>query len=89
MLGPFRIRNLRRPLLPSHPSSAKIRSYDAVVSLTGQEYDRNVYRHPESKLKYLDQDDGEVITVCRLPVLRSFLCLPNFSPQRGLRWPEL
>ena len=69
MLGPFRIRNLRRPSSPTLPSpytNNKIRSYDAVVGLTGQEYDNNVQRYPESKLKYVDQDDGEIITVCRL-----------------------
>ena len=69
MLGPFRIRNLRRPSSPTLPlpyAGIKIRSYDAVVSLTGQEYDSNVQQYPESKLKYVDQDDGDTITVCRL-----------------------
>ena len=67
MLGPFRIRNLRRPTTPpnraSYASAARRGSSEAVVSITGNEYDSNVLMHPESKLKYLDEDDGEVVTV--------------------------
>jgi hypothetical protein len=38
----------------------------AVLSISGQEYDSTVLAHPEARLKYLDDDDGEVITVSTL-----------------------
>ncbi|MCJ1251231.1 hypothetical protein MMC30_008462 [Trapelia coarctata] len=66
MLGPFRIRNLRRSASPpnhtSYYSPSRRGSLDAVVSVTGSEYDYNVHMHPESKLLYLDEDDGEIVT---------------------------
>ena len=72
MLGPFRIRHLSRPPSPpgqrSFPRTTPIISArDVVVSLTGSEYDRTVSEHPESKLKYVDEDDGEVVTVSIVP----------------------
>ena len=77
MLGPFCIRNLRRPRTPpnraSYASAAgRQTSSEAVVSITGTEYDYNVLMHPESKLKYLDEDDGEVVTVSTRTYLLHF-----------------
>ena len=67
MLGPFRIRNLRRPGSPSNSRSpgnpSKLGYHDAVVCLTGSEYHKNALRNPESRLKYLDETDGEIVTV--------------------------
>lgn len=67
MLGPFRIRNLGRSVSPpnraSYYSPSRRGSLDAVVSITGTEYDYNTLMHPESKLLYLDEDDGEIVTV--------------------------
>jgi hypothetical protein len=70
MLGPFRIRNLRRPspaFCGPLNSPSSLAAKDAVVSVSGDEYDRNIEAHPESKLKYVDQDDKEVITVSIWP----------------------
>ena len=79
MLGPFRIRNLRRPTTPpnraSYASAARRASSEAVVSITGTEYDHNVLMHPESTLKYLDEDDGEVVTVSTSTSSLQFLVL--------------
>ncbi|MCJ1432501.1 hypothetical protein MMC27_001858 [Xylographa pallens] len=67
MLGPFRIRNLRRSTSPpnraSYAAASRRGSLDTLVSIKGPEYDYNVLMHPESKLKYLDEDDGEMVTV--------------------------
>ena len=68
MLGPFRIRNLRRSPSPPNrqPSGsvpAKVGALEAVVCLTGREYQSNALNHPESRLRYLDEDDGEIVTV--------------------------
>ncbi|KAL9117521.1 MAG: hypothetical protein Q9187_005942, partial [Circinaria calcarea] len=68
MLGPFRIRNLRRPASPPNRQSpgsvpAKVGAFEAVVCLTGQEYQTNALNRPESRLRYLDEDDGETVTV--------------------------
>jgi hypothetical protein len=69
MLGPFRIRNLRRPTTPpnraSYALASRRASTDAVVCVTDTEYDRNILMHPETTLKYLDEDDGEIVTVRR------------------------
>ena len=66
MLGPFRIRNARRPVSPPlHPRASYARSStkDLIVSLTGNDYDRTIEDNPDSKLKYVDEDDGETVTV--------------------------
>ncbi|MCJ1381510.1 hypothetical protein MMC17_004621 [Xylographa soralifera] len=67
MLGPFRIRNLRRSTSPpnraSYAAANRRGSLDTLVSIKGPEYDYTVLMHPESKLKYLDEDDGEMVTV--------------------------
>lgn len=67
MLGPFRIRNLRRPASPPNrqaPGSVPAKGVlEAVVCLTGREYQSNALNHPESRLRYLDEDDGETVTV--------------------------
>ncbi|MCJ1477090.1 hypothetical protein MMC13_005761 [Lambiella insularis] len=67
MLGPFRIRNLGRPTSPANRASyapaSRRGAPDAIVAVTETEYDTNVMKNPESKLRYLDEDDGEVVTV--------------------------
>ncbi|MCJ1286174.1 hypothetical protein MMC26_005519 [Xylographa opegraphella] len=67
MLGPFRIRNLRRSTSPpnraSYAAASRRGSLDTLVSVRGTEYEYNILMHPESKLKYLDEDDGEMVTV--------------------------
>ncbi|MCJ1405587.1 hypothetical protein MMC11_008815 [Xylographa trunciseda] len=67
MLGPFRIRNLRRSTSPpnraSYAAATRRGSLDTLVSIKGPEYDYTVLMNPESKLKYLDEDDGEMVTV--------------------------
>ena len=63
MLPSFRIRNLRRPGSPSLGHVPKLGSHDMIVSLTGREYQENSIAYPESRLKYVDEDDGEVVTV--------------------------
>ena len=72
MLGPFRIRHLSRP--PSPPgqrslprTTPRVSARDAIVSLTGGEYDKTIAEHPESKLKYVDEADGDVVTVSPAP----------------------
>ncbi len=70
MLGPFRISNLRR-----HPSQrissqgplSNVRreiNEGAIVCVEGETYDQTIKQYPEARLKYLDPDDGEIVTVC-------------------------
>src|SRR5271169_1144360 len=50
MLKPFRIRHLYGP---EH----------GVVQITAPQYDSTIVSQPEAVLTYLDEDDGEVVTV--------------------------
>ena len=68
MLPSFRIRNLRRPGSPPNrqlsvavPKLSKSR--DAVIRMSGAEYDSTIRDRPEATLKYFDDDDGEIVTV--------------------------
>ena len=63
MLGPFRIRNLKGPQQAPLPYSERLSACEAVVALTGNEYQKNVDVHPDSRLTYIDEDDGETVTV--------------------------
>jgi hypothetical protein len=70
MLPPFRIRHLRASDNPAGPdlgddflSSPTHQDEDAVVTISEPEYDSLISRHPEAALSYLDEDDGEIITV--------------------------
>lgn len=48
----------------SEPSELSAgRASDGIVQLTSSEYDKTVTRNPEAKLRYIDEDDGESITV--------------------------
>jgi hypothetical protein len=70
MLPPFRIRYLRASQNPSGPdlgddylSSSPEAGIGAVVQITGPQYDKIISAHPDAILTYMDEDDGEVITV--------------------------
>ena len=63
MLGPFRVRNLRPYRAPTLPNTERLSACEAIVSVTGNEYQRNLDTHPDSRLKYIDEDDGETVTV--------------------------
>ncbi|KAH0565522.1 hypothetical protein GP486_001076 [Trichoglossum hirsutum] len=70
MLPPFRIRHLRASDNPAGPdlgddflSSPIHQDEDAVVVISEPVYDSLLSRHPEAALSYLDEDDGEIITV--------------------------
>ncbi|KAI9775767.1 MAG: hypothetical protein M1839_000895 [Geoglossum umbratile] len=69
MLPPFRIRHLRASDNPAGPDlgddflSSPTYDGDAVVTISGPEYDSLITHHPDAVLSYLDEDDGEIITV--------------------------
>lgn len=70
MLPPFRIRNLRQSQSSEErhtqhwlQTPLAEPSHHAIVQVSAPEYDEAICRHPEATLKYLDDDDGEVITV--------------------------
>lgn len=44
-------------------SSLPRTSNDGVVRITEYEYEETISNNPEAKLSYLDEDDGEVVTV--------------------------
>ncbi len=56
MLKPFRIRNL-------HFKSTDLADCSAVVQLSPQQYDQEIQITPEALIAYIDEDDGETITV--------------------------
>ena len=58
MLKPFKIRNLDEIRVSDEAGKR-----DGVVQLSAPEYDNTVSNHPEAALMYLDEDDGETITV--------------------------
>ena len=67
MLKPFRIRDLREdPALAGGNGSG---SRDGVVHLSRPDYDTTITKHPEASLMYMDDDDGETITVRSLQIL--------------------
>lgn len=57
MLPAFQIRNLRRR------SSLQRPSHDALICVDTTTYDRTISSLPQARLKYRDDDDGDVITV--------------------------
>lgn len=73
MLPPFRVRCLQRPASPG-PSIQTKNTFDALVRISAPEYDNTVRVCPEASLKYLDNDDGETITV----QLRTLKCVNNY-----------
>ena len=76
MLKPFQIRDLHGS--PSHTSAeesitspralpgelASPRTRRGIVQLSASEYDSLALNHPRARLTYVDDDDGELITVC-------------------------
>lgn len=56
MLPPFHIRNLQ-------PSSLPKAFRDTLVQINAPCYDETISSHPAATLKYLDDDDGDLITV--------------------------
>ncbi|KAI9799156.1 MAG: hypothetical protein M1833_004196 [Piccolia ochrophora] len=70
MLPPFRIRNLRASNHPTGSDLGDDFSYgyagekdDTIVQITLSAYDTLITDHPDATLRYIDEDDGEVVTV--------------------------
>lgn len=45
------------------------RSRPGVVQISAREYDETIASHPHSSLMYMDDDDGETVTVCYFQVV--------------------
>jgi hypothetical protein len=56
MLKPFRIRNL-------YLNSTDLVDCSGVVQLSCQQYDQEIQTTPDASFTYLDEDDGETVTV--------------------------
>lgn len=56
MLNPFRIRNL-------YFNASDLVDCSGVVQLSPQQYDQEIQTTPEALFAYLDEDDGETVTV--------------------------
>jgi hypothetical protein len=56
MLKPFRIRNL-------YFNSSELVDASGVVQISSQQYDAEIQAIPEAVFAYLDDDDGETVTV--------------------------
>jgi hypothetical protein len=74
MLPPFQIRHLKASTNPSGPdlgddylSSPVDTGVDATISINRHQYDDILHENPEAALTYVDEDDGEVITVSYIP----------------------
>ncbi|KAI9847297.1 MAG: hypothetical protein M1837_002884 [Sclerophora amabilis] len=68
MLPPFRIRHVRASHGPFGPDlgddlSPFVDEQLAIFQIAAPEYDAIISDHPEATLTYMDEDDGEVITV--------------------------
>ena len=70
MLPPFRICQLRASDNPAGPdvgddftSSPVPYEELAVIRISSTEYDSVIQQHPDAALTYMDEDDGEIITV--------------------------
>ena len=85
MLPPFRIRNLRESSRLAdtndhggHSTELGAQDQHGIVQVSAPEYDATISTHPEATLKYMDEDDGEVITVrIYLPRSRPLLTRPQ------------
>lgn len=62
MLPPFRVRTLRPSASPGLGRSER-KEFNALVRITAPEYDKTLRNCPEATLKYLDEEDGEIVTV--------------------------
>lgn len=56
MLNPFRIRNL-------YFNTSDWGDQSGVVQISSQQYDQEVQATPDARFSYLDEDDGETVTV--------------------------
>lgn len=85
MLPPFRVRNLRRSISsPSGPSPSNlsiILDDHPLVRITAPQYDSTISEYPDAKLRYLDDDDGEIVTVSA-----AFRCLRASLAHPTLGW---
>ncbi len=79
MLPPFRIRNLGRSNSTGDTATHSRASTElgdphrhGIVQVSAPEYDATISTHPEATLRYMDEDDGEVITVSS-----SVTCYPD------------
>lgn len=67
MLKPFRIKDLlhdEEDLYSASPTDQTPNDLrDAVVQITATQYDNTVTNNPAARLSYVDEDDGEHITV--------------------------
>lgn len=66
MLPKFQLRDMRRSSSsppPASHSGPRFSSREPLVKLTAPEYDNTITGHPEATLKYVDEDDGEIVTV--------------------------
>ena len=85
MLPPFKIRNLRHS--SSSPPSTRASSAcsrEPLVRISAPEYDQTVSRHPDATLKYIDDDDCDVITVNIDYLIRASCILVDSNPGRDL-----
>lgn len=88
MLKPFQIRDLHGPQLQESTTGSNNSSQTAVdrqalpsqsrhrhgtVQLSTSDYDEITSTHPRARLTYVDDDDGEVITVSLLKVPRPLI----------------
>ena len=76
MLPPFQLRNIKPSSSTSPRASQSLlessSSHEHLVEITAPEYDSTVSDHPEATLKYVDDDDGEVVTVGSRPQLFTY-----------------
>jgi hypothetical protein len=75
MLNPFQIRDLHVPVEenlydaesvtsgPDNGAPNRGASRHGTVQLSAPEYDQIVSYHPRARLTYMDDDDGEIVTV--------------------------
>lgn len=79
MLPRFRVHNLRR--LGSPVSDSRLAAFppslyhDGTVCISAREYDATISVHPQATLKYMDEDDGDIITVGSLSYCTLARCL--------------
>ncbi len=80
MLPPFRVRNSN-----SGRSRLAKTDFDAVVRICAPDYDLTVQACPEAKLKYFDEEDGEIVTVHSKPYFKLIYCHLTLFSRLALR----
>lgn len=66
MLPPFRVRGLGRStptVTLASNNSTLVPNDDTLLRMTAPQYDSIISDHPDAKLRYVDDDDGEIVTV--------------------------